>query len=87
MAKTKHPVTKTPGVAADLVVDANVGRSSLFLQNFGAVRIFLGMDDEVTPETALAYLDPGGSMSDDTTDDWWSITESGTGDLRGFEVF
>lgn len=88
MAKTKHPVAVTPGTTATLIVDANSARSSLFLQNFHAtVRVYIGKDSSVTPATATGYLDPADTLEDDTTDDWWGITSSGTGDLRGHEVF
>lgn len=87
MAKTKHPVLVTPGTSATLVVDANSSRTSLFLQNFGATRVYLGKDNTVTTATATCFLDQYDTLEDDSTDDWWGITSSGTADLRGNEVF
>lgn len=86
MAKTKHPVQKAPSTSAMQLVDANSARSKIFIQNAGSVRVYLDRDNTVSTASSI-YLDAGDTLDDDTTDDWWGITASGTGDLRIVEIF
>lgn len=86
MAKTKHPVQKAPTTSAMQLVDANSARSKIFIQNAGTVRVYLGKDNAVSTASDI-FLDPTDALDDDTTDDWWGITASGTGDLRIVEIF
>lgn len=74
-----------PTNVASSVLAANTSRKSALIQNVGSVTVFLGASG-VTTSTGL-QLDPGASLEDNTsTDAWYGITASGTGDLRICEV-
>lgn len=71
-----------PTTSPTLVLAANLGRWSATISNNGSVTVYLGKDNTVSTATGFA-LDPGMAVEDEeSTDAWWGITASGTGDLR-----
>lgn len=83
----KHPVQKAPTDAEAMeLVDANPSRVSITIQNAGAVRVYFGPDDTVSDESGV-FLEPGGSLTEADQDAWFCRAASGTGDVRGYEVF
>lgn len=80
------PAAKAPTTAALLLLASNASRISALLSNAGSVTVYLGRGNSVAATTGIP-LAPGASLTDtDSTDDWWGITASGTGDIRVLEV-
>jgi hypothetical protein len=78
------PGSSAPGT---LLLAANANRISALLTNFGTVRVYLGNDNTVTAATAGTYVEPGGVLADgDSSDAWYGIAASGTGDIGVVEV-
>jgi len=76
----------TPTTTATRIVSARPGRIGLTMKNVGSVTVYIGPDSTVTTSTGFP-LDEDEVMEDEGyTDEWWGITGSGTGDIRGFEV-
>lgn len=85
-AGTKTITEPAPTTAAASIVAANTARRAVTIHNAGAVTVYLGKDNTVSTSNGFP-LGVGSSMSDDvSTDAWWAITASGTGDLRVIEV-
>lgn len=75
-----------PTSSAASLVAANASRKSVTIHNAGTVTVYLGKDNTVTTTNGLP-LAPNATLSDESsTDAWWGITGSGTGDLRICEV-
>lgn len=75
-----------PTTTAASVLGANATRKVASLYNAGTQTVYLGKDNTVTTSNGFPLV-PGGNMVDDaSTDAWWAITASGTGDLRIIEV-
>lgn len=81
------PVAVAPTASAASAVAANNARRSLIIQNVStSAIIYLGKDATVTAANGIK-LNPGDSFEDTlSTDAWFAITNSGTGDLRYIEV-
>ena len=76
----------TPTTSAVSVLAANSSRKSATIQNAGTVDVYLGKDNTLTTSTGIK-LAAGDSLQDkNSTEAWWAITSSGTGDLRIIEV-
>jgi hypothetical protein len=83
---TKTVTAIAPTGAADPVLAANTSRISALIQNVGSVNVYLGKDNTVTSSTGILLI-AGASMEDtESTDAWWAIVASGTGDLRVIET-
>lgn len=75
-----------PTSTAASVLAANTSRKSATIHNAGTMTVYLGKDNTVTTSNGFP-LGVGATLADDvTTDAWWAITASGTGDLRIIEV-
>lgn len=75
-----------PTTSASSIVAANASRKSVTIHNAGTVTVYLGLNGSVTSSNGLP-LGAGATLSDDaSTDAWYAITASGTGDLRIVEV-
>ena|ERR1700722_18669330 len=83
---TKTFTTSAPTTAAAQCLAANASRKKAIIYNNGSVVVYLGKDGTVTSSNGLPLL-AGASLEDDaSTDAWYAITVSGTGDLRVLEV-
>jgi hypothetical protein len=83
---TKAFTTAAPTTAATILLAANTERERALLMNNGSQTVYLGKDNTVTAANGLP-LAAGASLEDDRTSDaWWGITASGTGDVRILEV-
>lgn len=75
-----------PTSSAASIVAANASRKSVTIHNAGSVTVYLGSTSGVTTSNGVP-LAPNATMSDEaSTDAWYAITASGTGDLRIVEV-
>lgn len=75
-----------PTTSAASVLAANPARIAALFYNNGAVTIYLGSTSGVTSSNGMPLL-PGADLADNSSSDaWWAITGSGTGDLRIIEV-
>jgi hypothetical protein len=75
-----------PDTTATELKAANANRKVIVLYNAGSPTVYLGKDNTVTSSTGLPLVE-GASLTDEySTDAWWGITASGTGDIRVIEV-
>lgn len=75
-----------PTTTASEIVAANSSRKSVSIYNAGTQIVYLGLTSGVTASNGWPLV-PSASLSDDvSTDAWYAITASGTGDLRIIEV-
>lgn len=82
-AKTQS--TAAPTTTPGSVLAANDDRQSCTIHNAGSQAVEVGTSS-VTYGTGLP-LEPGQTLTDDSsTDAWWAVAASGTGDLRIIEV-
>lgn len=78
--------TAAPGTTATLLLAANPARATAMLVNNGTATVFLGKDATVTTTTGIP-LAAGASLVDDRSSDaWYGILATGTGDVRVLEV-
>jgi hypothetical protein len=83
---TKSTAAVAPTSTALLALAANTSRLNAVLYNNGVQTIYLGVDNTVTTSTGQP-LAPGCALYDsDSSDAWYGIVASGTGDLRVTEV-
>jgi hypothetical protein len=83
---TKAFTTNAPTNAAAQALAANSGRIKALITNNGTMTAYLGKDNTVTTSNGVP-LYVGASVEDDvSTDAWYAIVASGTGDLRIVEV-
>ena len=93
MSINKHLSVAAPTAAASLLLDGNSSRIACVIQNVGAVDVYLGPDNTVTASGATRGLKlaAGATLTEEapscSTDSWYAITASGTGDLQITEVF
>lgn len=75
-----------PTTTAAEMVAANASRKSVSIYNAGSQIVYLGKTSGVTTTNGWPLV-PSASLADDiSTDAWYAITASGTGDLRIIEV-
>lgn len=75
-----------PTAVAAQCLARNALRLRALISNNGAQTVYLGKDATLTTANGLP-LPAGASLDDDaSTDPWWAVTASGTGDLRICEV-
>lgn len=73
-----------PDTSATLIVAANTGRATLVMTNVSANTVYLGKSDVDTTKYPLAQ---GEHFTDNSsTEAWYGITATGTGDIRYIEV-
>lgn len=83
---TKTFSTAAPTNAAASILAANASRKTALIVNAGSVTVYLGKDNTVTTSNGIP-LAVGAAIEDDrSTDAWYGITASSTGDLRILEV-
>lgn len=71
-----------PTTSASSIVSASASRIAVSIYNNGSQTVYLGKDNTVSSTNGMPLV-AGGSMSDDVSSDaWWAVTASGTGDLR-----
>lgn len=75
-----------PTTSAASVLAANASRKAAIFYNNGADTIYLGGSSGVTSSNGMPLV-AGATLYDNvSTDAWWAIMASGTGDLRIIEV-
>jgi hypothetical protein len=78
--------TNAPTNSAAQILAANSSRIQAMICNNGTMTVYLGKDNTVTTSNGIP-LGVGASLVDDaTTDAWWGIVSTGTGDLRVLEI-
>lgn len=75
-----------PTSTAASVLAANTGRKVAVIYNNSGATVYLGKDNTVTTTNGLPLPDGASLVDDHSTDAWWAIMASGTGDLRIYEV-
>lgn len=83
---TKTFTTAAPTSSGAQALAANEARVKAVIVNNGGNTVFLGKDNTVTTSNGLA-LAAGATLEDDVSSDaWFAVVVSGTGDLRICEV-
>ncbi len=83
------PSNVTVGTSPVMLVQANVNRNSLTIQNQGSTTVFLGVDDTVSDSGATRgyALFAGQTFTDDATaGSWWAMCTSGSNIVNLLEV-
>jgi hypothetical protein len=83
---TKAFTTAAPTASAAQCLAANANRLRALIENNGVQTVYLGKDNTITTATGLPLASGASAEDDATTDAWYAITATGTGDLRIVEV-
>lgn len=81
------PTAVAPTTSATLLLAANTARGVCLISNAHAsATVYLGRDNTVTSSNGVP-LPAGETLTDGlSTDAWWGIMASGTGDVRVLEI-
>lgn len=74
------------GTSATLVVSSNANRKELRLVNADSNPIYIGNNASVTPANGFMLVHGVPFVDERTTDSWYAIVASGSGDLRFVEI-
>jgi len=83
---TKQFSTAQPTTTAAQLLPTNDKRVSVLIWNNGTATVYLGNDATVTPTTGFPLGAGLGLEDNQSSDPWWAVTSSGTGDLRIVKV-
>ena len=75
-----------PTTQAVILAAGSSKRIALTLRNAGSVTVYLGKDATVTSASGYPLKVDEVMTDDNSSDAWWGITASGTGDIRMMEV-
>lgn len=75
-----------PTTSAVLLLAANENRQIAWFANAGSVTVYLGTDNTVASTTGIPLAAGATFIDDQSTDAWWCIAASSTGDMRVLQV-
>jgi len=75
-----------PTIAAVKIADENPQRISMTIHNAGGTAAFLGNDAGVTSATGMPLMPGEKHIDRESTDAWWVVMASRSGDVRGMEI-
>lgn len=83
---TRTHTSAAPTTSATSLLAANTSRIVAVLQNAGTIDVFIGASGVTTSNGLLLQANGARYVDDESSDEWFGITASGTGDIRVMEV-